>query len=745
MNSRTRYQLFLVGLLWSALFLITPPEVNAAGRIGRAPISLGMGDGLVGYWSFDGKDVVGVTAYDRSGQGNKGTFDDTPFRAIGKIGQGLLFRGGVSGPNGAINVGTPSSLNNLRPLTLSLWINPGTNQANSNDKYVITKSGLGLGWSLKRLTSSGVLDFFYQFTGGNVGRLSATAPPSNEWTHVAVSWDGTSAGSGINYYFNGVLNNNASGVDGSGDTTDDSGITLGIAGDVFGGTNYLNGSIDDVRIYNRVLSPDEVKRLYKMGATAKTGVVPQRGTLADGLVAYWSFDGKDIAGRIAYDRSGQAVNGSLENGPARAIGKLGQGLNFDKIDDLMDLGSPAALDLNQRTISVWIYPRSVGENGDGQIIQTFNGGSIGWNLEICDSTDSGFFNDCASHSTNNALNFGYTFSGDDGNWMSNSNAITLNAWNHITVTYDRTSASNDPTFYVNGQSITVNRWGTPTGSADSGTVAVTIGNRNTADATFDGFIDDFRIYNRILSTDEIKRLYKMGATEKIGVSLSTGSLSSGLVGHWTFDGKDVVGVTAYDRSGQGNNGTLTNEPARAIGKIGQGLEFDGADDYVSIPIDLSSTQTVYFSFWAYRSSYIVNAKTLELTPNMDGSTEGLTLNFDDSAGGCGTKLAVYLKGNVGYSGACYTWPTTGTWHHYIAVYDKSLSTDEVNLYIDGLLQTPASRPDNSNNTNTFANDTLYLMSTEGTSRFDAGKMDDVRIYNRVLSADEVKRLYLMGR
>src|SRR3989344_4084516 len=58
-------------------------------------------------------------------------------------------------------------------------------------------------------------------------------------------------------------------------------------------------------------------------------------------------------------------------------------------------------------------------------------------------------------------------------------------------------------------------------------------------------------------------------------------LTNGLVGYWSFDGKDMAGNTAYDRSGQGNNGTLTNGPTRAIGKTGQGLSFDGSNDYVN--------------------------------------------------------------------------------------------------------------------------------------------------------------------
>ena len=63
-------------------------------------------------------------------------------------------------------------------------------------------------------------------------------------------------------------------------------------------------------------------------------------------------------------------------------------------------------------------------------------------------------------------------------------------------------------------------------------------------------------------------------------------LNNGLVGWWSFDGKDMAGNTAYDRSGQGNNGTLSSDgtglPVRVGGKLGQGLSFDGVDDFVDV-------------------------------------------------------------------------------------------------------------------------------------------------------------------
>ena len=66
--------------------------------------------------------------------------------------------------------------------------------------------------------------------------------------------------------------------------------------------------------------------------------------------------------------------------------------------------------------------------------------------------------------------------------------------------------------------------------------------------------------------------------------VNTYRLNQGLVGWWTFDGKDVTDKV-YDRSGQGNHGYFeggATSSAKVAGKVGQGLQFDGTDDYVDV-------------------------------------------------------------------------------------------------------------------------------------------------------------------
>ena len=82
------------------------------------------------------------------------------------------------------------------------------------------------------------------------------------------------------------------------------------------GANYLNGVIDDVRIYNRVLSPREIRQLADW---------------APGPVGYWNMD--EGSGTSAQDLSGNARTGTLNDGPAWAPGKFGKGVKLDGTND----------------------------------------------------------------------------------------------------------------------------------------------------------------------------------------------------------------------------------------------------------------------------------------------------------------------------------------------------------------------------------------------------------------------------
>src|SRR3989344_4573527 len=229
--------------------------------------------------------------------------------------------------------------------------------------------------------------------------------------------------------------------------------------------------------------------------------------LNSGLVGYWSFDGKDMAGVTAYDRSGNANNGTLTNGPTRAIGKIGQGLSFDGVDDYVNAGSATSLDnLETVTYSAWIYPKGYGSGSQGHI---FNKGAANWNSSF-------YFN------SGSTLRFFWEYSVASVNSIT-SNTIALNVWAHVAVTYD-VNGDRKAHIYINGVETSYS-----TQTASSGTRVDNAGESqiigaDDADATysrfFNGLIDDVRVYNRALSGDEIKRLYRIGATLKINTSIN---------------------------------------------------------------------------------------------------------------------------------------------------------------------------------------------------------------------------------
>ena len=122
-------------------------------------------------------------------------------------------------------------------------------------------------------------------------------------------------------------------------------------------------------------------------------------------------------------------------------------------------------------------------------------------------------------------------------------------------------------------------------------------------------------------------------------------LTDGLVGYWSFNGADIAADTAYDRSGNANNGTLTNGPVRTEGKIGQALSFDGTDDYVNLG-DMTPTEgqsTLTWAFWT-KANYSGNDSCflckVELT-NQTQNSWGIT-NTPSSWFGTTRDVRVYI-------------------------------------------------------------------------------------------------------
>lgn len=225
-------------------------------------------------------------------------------------------------------------------------------------------------------------------------------------------------------------------------------------------------------------------------------------------------------------------------------------------------------------------------------------------------------------------------------------------------------------------------------------------------------------------------------------------INDGLAGHWTFDTEWTTNTTAYDRSGNGNNGALQGGLSLAdqvAGENGEALDFDGINDFVVVPnMDLSGTAAISAVLWRYNSNFTPLSIALEMSSSYNASSTGF-LYIPSSNAACSGKLGVALQGDVGYNISCFQRPTTPAWHQYVPVFDKNQdSTNEVDISIDGISATFINQTASADNTNNFGVNSLYMMSRNGTSYFEDELLDDVRIYDRALSASEIAELYRMN-
>ncbi|TSC55222.1 MAG: hypothetical protein LiPW30_688 [Parcubacteria group bacterium LiPW_30] len=221
----------------------------------------------------------------------------------------------------------------------------------------------------------------------------------------------------------------------------------------------------------------------------------------------------------------------------------------------------------------------------------------------------------------------------------------------------------------------------------------------------------------------------------------------------SFDGKDMNWATnkSLDRSGQGNDGTLvgmSTTTSPTPGKIGSALKFDGSDDYISVN-NTSSLQPLTgnwaVSFWIYRlgtglSDY---PQVVGSRPWTTSTDKGWAVSYSTASSKIG---AHYADGSIGFD-VTATQSTSvvplRTWQHWVVVFDRT--NGKLNYYLNGQLDVQQSPTFPSGTINQI--DNLYMGREIGgaNARRLNANIDDVRVYNRALSATEIKQLYNLGR
>ncbi len=686
-------------------------DMNGGHPAGGSPVG-----SQVGYWKFD--EGQGTTA-NNSGNGGStlnGTINGATWTNDGKFGKALSFDGSNDYANTSSRI-----IDSTNSFSVSGWVKFSSLSSNYSvplwNGVDSTTGGFGLGY---RKPNSRVI---YAGWGSSAGEVAGPISTDNTWYYLSSVYDGSKH----KFYVNGVLQgsvNFSTSNFASGTTT---------FGNLSSGNGYwFNGLIDEVKVYNYALTDSDIQLDYNQGksmilgskGTESDGKTPSNsasraycppgnveGNCAPGLspapVGEWKLD--DGTGTTVTDTSGNANTGTLTNGPTWAQGKAGKAVKFDGTDDLIQFSTSNFL-TNAGSISAWVKNDVWGASNTDTVI------------DLYDSTNPGVKRDVFTikyWSSNSKLTAMMLDS--SSNWYSAGATVTYtpNLWYHVEIVRSGTSLK----IYINGA------------EAGSATVSsnnfynfdrIRIGQSATSSEAWQGLIDDVKIFSYARTPAQIAWDYNQGKP----------------VGWWKMD--EGQGATVYDHSGNANNGTMTNmDPATdwVAGKNNSALDFDGSNDYVSVADNNLwnfGTNDFSINLWAKWTSLANIESILGQSTSGGNVTKWNLVKSMNTSFGYDNSLLTFHVYNGGNYFASWNWTaSTNTWYNVAIV----RSGNNWNLYVNGI-QTGGTQTQSASVPN-IATD-LRIGSDGEAWNFLNGQIDDVRIYNYALSAEQVKQVMNEG-
>lgn len=473
---------------------------------------------------------------------------------------------------------------------------------------------------------------------------------------------------------------------------------------------------------------------FEQIAVGLTEVIP------DGLIGHWRLD--EASGPYS-DSSATSNSASLVSGSVTsASGVMSNSLIFDTGDRIEAPTNATYEGLTAFTITAWIYMTDYEHYRGIANIGNLGGFHSSWNID--------------------KLRFhAFAWNTQVGVWQAGAatSSLPLNKWTHVAVSYDYGGGlSEKPSFYVNGvpDTNTIAAF-VPTGSfVTPASSPITIGSADISGfRAFHGNIDDVRVYNRILSDADIKEIYQAGdgiryngthrtmeyfdGSKWVSMTPAWPDVTGGLMGHWKLD--ETSGSVASDSSGNGYTGAVTGTSFSASvgGANGRALSFDGLDDGIAVTNDAFDNLTAMsVCAWVYRES--VSGSWSNLVGKSTDGYNGWNLYQRNSDG----RIGFYARNRRYQENAARITMLEG-WTHLCGMTNGGSTGDAIQLYHNGLL---APGSESCSGSCTSQDDASYNLEfgslNAGASHRIRGRLDDVRIYNRVLSAAEVEMIYRMG-
>lgn len=620
--------------------------------------------------------------------------------------------------------------------TISIWIK--TLDSDNKHKTIISKGGnvdnnvLYPGWILYKVRSEWAgrenqLGFVLQ---GDSSRISFFDTDTNyindgNWHHIVIS---ANASSNISIYIDGVLKKTGS-TSAIGNTNNTREVWIGGHDQIFPGSGNSplpkwNGSIDEVQIYNRSLSTDEIAENYALN-------VHLHNNTNDKAIIDWRKENKSIAvlnmpfeaypiehesvddtialyyfENDATDETGNH-NGFVNGSTYTTSGKVGGAYEFDGVNDYIDLNvSESEISEINFSISLWFYTET---DTLSTLIGSRSSGEAG---------DDGVIIYCASNYLTGAIE------GND-DVFNGLNGITLaenisGKWHHAVLTVN--ADTNTTIMYLDGVA------GTPkvvTSLSFTGDTFWT-GRWEGQSSLVTGTIDEIQIWNKTLTPSEIIANYDKGH------SAVTDAKDYSLNNNW-----GTVEEAIFNSTG---------------GRDGFGAyEFDGTDDWIDVGnnsfFNLGITN-FSFSTWI-KTNHGANVHKVILSKggNIDNNVAypGWTINKVRGAySGHENDIQFFLQGA---SSRITLWGNTvntindSNWHHLVVSVDNS---SNVSLYIDNVFRNSADASsigsvDNVKAVRIGGHDQV----TAGNSPLSEwnGTIDEVMIFNHTLTAEQISALY----
>jgi hypothetical protein len=447
--------------------------LNRSGECVQAP------SGLVAWWGGDNNtlDIVGA---------HNGTFQGSAAFVPGKVGRAFSFDGAEAN---FVEIPNSAELNPSGAFSVDGWfyIDPAAS-GNAGEIATLvakTEGSTGDGWALyfdDRWSTKSL-----KFVLGTVLELQNAIPTAN-WYHIAGVFDPSTTPNSKLYLNGGMVASVNSGGAGA------NGLNVRIGAmywtDFYHqGNDRLNGMADEVELFNRALSAEEIAAIYNAGSWGKCRpcFIPPAG-----MVSWWTADGDadDVIG---------TNHGTLQNGTTYAAGMVGQAFSFDGVDDYVEVPHAASLDLTGgMTLEAWVELRAPGYS----IIFSkadYNGSESVTSYGLQITPDGG-------------INVGLYGTYPADNWTTAGGLVAVDQWYHVALTWDGTYGPSDNVkLFLNGAPLQT--WTKSLAPLNVTTQTLTLGSMKppTYYGHMNGLIDEPGIFSRALTAEEIAALYAAGS------------------------------------------------------------------------------------------------------------------------------------------------------------------------------------------------------------------------------------------